>query len=147
MHKISWSHVYLRICVTMQTTFPTCSAKENDPVFCCQIHLQKQKYGLHFWKQTAVLVMLMNHSTTQPCRIVRLAQAAMFTSQFLKADNTSVTSTLPNHVLKCLKLGTAQPQQCPASYQGESKPQNNMVYIFWSISSTWKYSKDKVLLW
>lgn len=103
--KISCSPVYLPICVTMQTTFPTCSAKRNDLVFCCQIHLQKQKYGLHFWKQTVILLMLMNHNTTQPSRVLKLAQAAMFTPQSLKAD-TSITSSLPNHVLKLLKLET-----------------------------------------
>jgi len=109
LHKISWSHGYPPTCVTMQTTFPTCSAKENDLVFRCQIQLQKQKYGLHFWKQTASLVVLLNHNTTQPCRVPRLAQATMFTPWFLKVDHTSITSSLPNHVLKLLKLGTAQP--------------------------------------
>lgn len=79
------------LCITMQTTFLTCSAKENDLEFCCKIHFQKQKYSLHFRKQTAILIMLMNHDTTQACRVLRLAQASMFTPQILKADNASIT--------------------------------------------------------
>ncbi|KAB1280862.1 hypothetical protein Cadr_000004681 [Camelus dromedarius] len=52
--------------------------------------------------------MLMNHNTIQHCRALRLAQAATFTSQFLKADNPSITSGLASHV-QALKLGSAYP--------------------------------------
>lgn len=72
------------------------------------ISKKKKKYGLHFLKQIVTLIMLMNHSVAQPCRVLRFAQAATFTAQFL--NDTSVTSVLANDdVLKLLKLGTAHP--------------------------------------
>lgn len=118
LHNIFCSRVYHLIYASMQTFFLTSPTKKNDLEFCGQILLQKKNYGLPFLKQTATLIMLMNHNTTQHSRIQRLAQTSMFTPQFLKADDTSVTSGLENHVSKLLKLGTAYPRRCPAFYQG-----------------------------
>lgn len=128
------------LCITMQTTFLTCSAKENDLEFCCKIHLQKQKYSLHFRKQTAILIMLMNHDTTQPCRVLRLAQASMFTPQILKADNASITLVYQTmywsfsrwELLSYILVGSTQ----TTAY--------NMVRIFRSINFTRQFRKGKM---
>lgn len=144
LHNIFCSHVYLPICVTMQTSFPTRPARENDLAFCCQIHLQKEKYSLHFLKQ---MVTLMNHHTPAHCRVLRLAQAATFTPHFLKADDTSTTSGLANHVSKLLKLGTSYPSSALRCTREHSKLQNNIVCLFWTINFTWKFRKEKGFLW
>lgn len=107
---------------------------------------KKKKYGLPFLKQTAILVMLMNQNTTQHCRILRLAQT-VFTPQFLKADDTSITSGLANHASDLLKLGITYPSSALHFTREHSNPQNNTVRLFWSINFTWKFKKEKIFLW
>lgn len=43
LHNIFCSHVYLPVYATMQTSFLTCPAKQNDLEFCYLIHLQTKK--------------------------------------------------------------------------------------------------------
>lgn len=58
-NNIFCSHVYLPVYTTMQTSFLTCPAKQNDLEFCYLIHLQTNKKKkeeeeicLHILKQT-----------------------------------------------------------------------------------------------
>lgn len=68
----------------------------------------------------------MNHSVAQPCRVLRFAQAATFTAQFL--NDTSVTSVLANDdVLKLLKLGLLTPSSALHFARECSTLQNNAV--------------------
>ena len=119
LHNIFCSHVYLPVYATMQTSFLTCPAKQDDLEFCYLIHLQKKKKK---WRrnmsafseanQTATIMILMNYNTTQLCRALWLAQAVILTPYFLKADETSFSQCL----LKVFNLGSGYPKQHPAFY-------------------------------
>lgn len=146
LHNIFCSHGYLPIWATVPTSFPTCPAKDNDLGFCCQIHLQKKKCGLHLLKWTAAVMMVKNHNLTQPWRVLRPAQAAVFTAPFLKANNTPIASSLANHTSKVLQLGGAYPEQwVPHILPGRERTTNNMVHLFWSINFTEIWNRENVL--
>lgn len=140
LHNIFCSHVYLPVYATMQTSFLTCPAKQNDLEFCYLIHLQtKKKKRRRKWRimsayseanKTATIMILMNHNTTQLCRALWLAQAIIFPPYFLKADETSFTSSVANVYWRYSTWEVVTPSSTLHFTKKHSKQQNNMVYLF-----------------